>query len=304
MMLREKIGRRSTRARRVIQMKRLLTALGLILAVTCGFVSVADGAVYTGIVSIDSVTARPGQSIGVAVWLRQNNVPLGAMSLPIKFSNPDLMLDSISLKQTVWTSEFEPHVIIDRYRQTAELTVIPSVMSLPLPSVTTVNGVVARLFFTVAADADPAQTTLDSILKDTIIAGDIHVCTRVTISDNVGSVAYLPGFIPGEIDVQAPTAVDDENVNSLLPDVFALDQYYPIPFNPSTIIGFALPTEGHVNLDVFNILGQEVLKLVDNTMPAGKYEIAFDGSTLPSGVYFYRLTHQQGTSTRKMVLLK
>jgi hypothetical protein len=304
MMLRGKIGRRGARARRVIQMKRLITAIGLVLAVMCGIVSTADGADYTGIISIDSVDVRPGQSIGVAVWLRHNNIPISAMALPIQFSNPDLTLDSISLKQTVWTGEFTAYANIDPFDQTAELTVLPSEIVSPLPSVTAVNGVVAWLFFTVAADAAPARTVIDSVFTDTVVAGDIHVYTRVYISDNSGLGVYIPEFIPGEINVQAPTSVDDDGTSGLLPENFALDQNYPNPFNPSTVIGFALPTAGQVTLDVYNILGQEVLRLVDKSMPAGRYEITFDGDNLPSGVYFYRLMHQQGTSTRKMVLLK
>jgi hypothetical protein len=303
-MLRGKTGRREARARRVIDMKRLITAIGLVLTAMCGIVSSVEGADYTGIVSIDSVDARPGQSVAVAVWLRHNNVPISAMSLPIRFANSDLTLDSISLKQTVWTNGFTAYVNIDDYDQTAELIVLPSEIESPLPSATFVNGIVGWLHFTVTSDAAPAQTAIDSVFADTLVAGDIHVFTRIYLSDNSGLGVYLPQFIPGEINVQAPTSIDDDGADGLLPDVFALNQNYPNPFNPSTVIGFALPTAGHVELNVFNILGQEVLKLVDTEMAAGRYEIEFDGDNLPSGVYFYRLTHQEGTSTRKMVLLK
>jgi len=83
-----------------------------------------------------------------------------------------------------------------------------------------------------------------------------------------------------------------------------LEQNYPNPFNPSTVIGFGLPTASQVNLQVFNILGQSVVTLVDRPMDAGWHEVEFDGGELPSGIYFYRLRHENGNLTRKMILVK
>jgi hypothetical protein len=65
-----------------------------------------------------------------------------------------------------------------------------------------------------------------------------------------------------------------------------------------------LPRPSHVELEVFNILGQKVVTLIDKHLPAGSHEIEFNAFDYPSGIYFYRLSHDQGVETRKMTLIK
>ncbi len=89
-----------------------------------------------------------------------------------------------------------------------------------------------------------------------------------------------------------------------LPAQLVLHPAYPNPFNPSTTISFELARASHVSLSVFDITGREVASLLDETRSAGSYEIAFDGTTLPSGVYLYRLQTGEFSQTRKMLLLK
>jgi PKD repeat protein len=94
-----------------------------------------------------------------------------------------------------------------------------------------------------------------------------------------------------------------------LPDEFQLLPNYPNPFNPSTNIGFSLPKAGKAKLVVFNILGREVATVFDAEASAGYNEVTWDGrsdngGTVSSGVYFYRLTTESYTETRKMMLLK
>ncbi len=74
------------------------------------------------------------------------------------------------------------------------------------------------------------------------------------------------------------------------PENFSISNNYPNPFNPSTQISFALPEQSNVKLDVFNIMGQRVATLEQGRMTAGSYEITFDASTLPSGLYIARLS--------------
>lgn len=89
-----------------------------------------------------------------------------------------------------------------------------------------------------------------------------------------------------------------------IPQEYSLSQNYPNPFNPSTKIRFALPTASYVALKVYNVLGQEVASLVNQTLVAGSYEVAFDASRLPSGIYMYKVDAGNFVSTKKMVLVK
>ncbi|MFO7799527.1 MAG: invasin domain 3-containing protein [Rhodohalobacter sp.] len=91
---------------------------------------------------------------------------------------------------------------------------------------------------------------------------------------------------------------------SELPDEIALNQNYPNPFNPSTSIEFALPVEDRVRIDVFDVLGRKVQTLVDQRYQAGYHEINFDGNSLASGVYFYRLITSDKVLNKRMTLIK
>ncbi|MCX6162543.1 MAG: T9SS type A sorting domain-containing protein, partial [Ignavibacteriae bacterium] len=84
----------------------------------------------------------------------------------------------------------------------------------------------------------------------------------------------------------------------------SLSQNYPNPFNPTTNIRYALPRAGEVKLTVFNTLGKEVETLVNEHQSAGTYEVSFDASQYPSGVYFYRLTTDNFSDTKRMLLVK
>ncbi len=88
------------------------------------------------------------------------------------------------------------------------------------------------------------------------------------------------------------------------PKNFSLGQNYPNPFNPSTTINYDVPTLSKVKLSIFNILGQEVRRLVDEEQIPGKYHISFDAAKLPSGVYFYKLAAGKYYGIKKMMLIK
>lgn len=85
---------------------------------------------------------------------------------------------------------------------------------------------------------------------------------------------------------------------------YALYQNYPNPFNPLTKIRYSIPRTEYVRLSVFDILGREVSVLADEYKPAGTYETVFDGISLPSGVYFYRIITDNFTSTKRMLLVR
>ncbi|MEO8445954.1 MAG: YCF48-related protein [bacterium] len=96
-----------------------------------------------------------------------------------------------------------------------------------------------------------------------------------------------------------------QQINELVPENFSLQQNYPNPFNPNTIIGFQLAVKGNVKLIVYDILGNEVIELVDEKKSPGSYETEFIGNNLPSGIYFYKLQIDNNfVDTKRMVLLK
>jgi hypothetical protein len=105
-----------------------------------------------------------------------------------------------------------------------------------------------------------------------------------------------------------PTSINDKS--NELPTEFNLSQNYPNPFNPSTKIKYSIPSsvETHrnaaVQLKVYGILGREVATLVNETKQPGNYEVVFNASNLPTGVYFYKLKAGEFIQTKKMILIK
>ncbi len=102
------------------------------------------------------------------------------------------------------------------------------------------------------------------------------------------------------------------NQSTSIPNQFILEQNFPNPFNPTTTIQFSIPSpsqgEGQrvrlVTLKVYDVLGQEISTLVNEQKSPGNYQVTFDGSELPSGVYFYRLEAGSFSQTKKFVLMK
>ncbi len=88
------------------------------------------------------------------------------------------------------------------------------------------------------------------------------------------------------------------------PKVFALNQNFPNPFNPTTVISYQLPVTGYVSLKVYDMLGRKVATLVNEQKTAGSYLVTFDAHLLPSGVYFYNLQVERFKETKEMVLIK
>ncbi len=112
---------------------------------------------------------------------------------------------------------------------------------------------------------------------------------------------------PYNFTLANPLSVNGDG--SQLPTQFALGQNYPNPFNPTTEIRFDLPSRSHVNLSVYNLLGQRVRQLLDEERRAGSWIVSWNGSddngnAVSSGVYFFKMEAGNFTDTRKMMLLK
>lgn len=99
-----------------------------------------------------------------------------------------------------------------------------------------------------------------------------------------------------------PTSINQ--FSQIIPAHYTLSQNYPNPFNPSTMIRYDLPNDGNISIRVYDLFGKEVGILVSGFKNAGSYTVEFNGSNLSSGVYFYRLTTENYTEARKLILMK
>ena len=100
------------------------------------------------------------------------------------------------------------------------------------------------------------------------------------------------------------TVTSVEHVNSYTPDRFVLEQNYPNPFNPATTISYLLRSRERVKISIFNLLGHQIATLVDEIQNAGSHSIVWNASTVPSGVYFYRIRAGNFIESKKLTLMK
>jgi len=130
------------------------------------------------------------------------------------------------------------------------------------------------------------------------IAQDIVPSNYVDLS----FIGIAPFWILG-LSTEPPVIVSAED-EEFIPVELALEQNYPNPFNPSTSIQYTISNQQFVSLKVYDILGNKVATLVNSEKPAGVYEIEWNASNVPSGVYFYQLKTGSFVQTKKMLLLK
>jgi hypothetical protein len=163
---------------------------------------------------------------------------------------------------------------------------------------------------TIVNAADSATLRID---RSTDIDGQPQTSPRATITGVVGQydnydpyLGYYQLMPRYYSDFSWSDAIEGED---LLPGFYSLAQNYPNPFNPSTNISFSLKQASHVNLSVYNIMGQKVSIILDNDMQAGVHTAEWhgtdsNGKQVTSGIYFYKLESDNFQATKKMVLLK
>ncbi len=146
---------------------------------------------------------------------------------------------------------------------------------------------------------DTSGLAATSFVADSLVDGSPHYW-RVRGANAAGDIG--PWSSPFRFTaIVIPVAAEDAEE---LPERIALHQNYPNPFNPQTRIPFEIDHTAHVRLAVYDLLGREVVRLVDDVRPAGRHEVTFDGTRLPTGVYIYRLEAGAVSRSGRMVLLK
>lgn len=266
----------------------------------------ASVAAYSGIISIDTTEAVPGTRFSVGIYLNNSDEEIGAMILRLKYNSPYVDLDSVSFIGSIVSDEFSKGWLKDPtlppILKTVSVLVLPRADLDHVPKISAPSGLIARAYFRLLSTAGNSVIAIDSVNHFINLGGGIQLPQNIDMSTSLGT-PITPGFRAGAVKVMVSTAAGDD-AESSLPTEFALSQNYPNPFNPSSSIEFALPRASYIKLEVFNVLGERVALLVDGRMPAGVHRVEFDGANRPSGIYFYRLLHDGGSETRKMVLLK
>lgn len=162
-------------------------------------------------------------------------------------------------------------------------------------NVEAVPGERAALSF---AGLDRLPASFSAYLHDPVSGSWIDI-------SRAGTFAFNPVSTTSNITVLVgKTSELSQLATTSRPLSFELENNYPNPFNPTTVIGYQIPRQSHVTLEVYNVLGQRVATLVNGEQSPGAHVVTFNGARFASGVYFYRIIAGNQISTKKMVLLK
>jgi hypothetical protein len=161
-------------------------------------------------------------------------------------------------------------------------------------------GIAYTQFFTAASVTSYTQFTAPITYISSTVPDEAYIEMDIIPS----GTAYHTGTTYKIDDLSFGPATGIEETFSVRPDEFTLSQNFPNPFNPSTTISFSVPSRSFVSLKVFDCLGKEVGTIVSEELSAGNYSRQWNASSLPSGVYYYRLQSGSFTDTKKLVLLR
>jgi hypothetical protein len=229
---------------------------------------------------------------------------VAAMDIPLSFSK-GVTLNSVTFEGTA-VKEFDEKIArIDNEKNQLVIGLIGMVYALkenanlkPAPNG---DNTVAVLHFTLN------DQSLKSLEINPFSNADPKHELMYVYNEWINGVPHVQSLNP---EFQGGTvALESRTPSASLPTEFALSQNVPNPFNPSTVVEYALPKDAQVNLSVYNVLGQHVTTLVDDMQRAGKQTVTWDGtdasgSSVASGVYFYKLRAGDFSDTKKMLLLK
>jgi len=237
--------------------------------------------------------AVPASSDELVVPLEVTNTQnLVAMDIPLGFSE-GAVLDSVDFTDRV--KDFEIQIAnIDNENHQVVIGLI-SMVSREVPDLSAGSGPIAELHF-----------KLDNGVKG------VELQAVELENPNHSLTYYYNDYSSGRPEVQSvhpEFATQYVAKDAAVPTVFALHQNSPNPFNPTTSIKYDMPKAGDVQIAVFNVLGQRVTDLINGYQEAGSHEVVWNGkddagSSVASGIYFYRIKTSEFSDTKKMLLMK
>ncbi len=171
-----------------------------------------------------------------------------------------------------------------------------------------VNNDSTSLYVFKDTDSYSVEPTIAEVPNVYLAEGALSVESVVLTPDGTtstnalnGVTIIMDGIRVGNTWMNAPLPVREKNIT---PISYILEQNFPNPFNPTTTINYQIPTKDFVTLKVYNLLGEEISTLVNEEKSAGVYQAKFDGSNVPSGMYFYKLTSGTFSEVKRMMLVK
>jgi hypothetical protein len=229
---------------------------------------------------------------------------LAAMDLPLTYSK-GVTLTGVTFEGTKVANFDEKIVNIDKESNRVDIGLINMVYAVKeqplLKPAANGNNLVAVLHFTI--DDLNVQTLEIGTYKT-----DAPYHELMFVYNNWDNGVPMVNDLVPTLEENS-ISLANRNPAAALPTSYSLSQNVPNPFNPSTQVNFALPQAGKVNLSIYNVLGQHVATLVDDYMNAGYQTVTWDGTdysghSVASGVYFYKLSAEKFSDTKKMLLLK
>lgn len=281
-------------------MKVSLFIITIILLFFVCLCSVSYGSSDT--LQIESRVVAPGYDYSFPVYGALHQQYSG-FEIPLTFTSYAIVFDSATLDNSVVPSNFTISLWPSEDSSSAIIFIFPfpptNFSSLIQPP----GGKICDVYFHVRWFAPDQTVFVDTAAFDLYDTETDTIIKTYTLSgyDDNGFV-LKPEFVYGTIAIA--TGVDDSGDEGSVPDHFELFQNYPNPFNPRTRIGYMLPYETDVILEIYNLLGEKVIRYEGERRQSGYHEYEFDASGLRSGIYFYRIRAGDFTLTKKMLLLK
>lgn len=282
-------------------MKRTMTGIVLVFfLVPVLLLAAADPGAKDVIKFGEPDRSTPGQVVVPIIIV--NDEPVTAIDIPLKFGNAD---DGITLDKVEFSDgrlgHFDFKVAnIDNKAKTVLIGLVSSGYSMKAPLQPGTDAV-GNLYFTVSDDR-LASFTIDVDASKAPQHTPTLIENRKTLENGREVIDFNPGFEKKTVELSAVGTKP-------LPTAYALRGNYPNPFNPKTLISFALPKTSRVSLEIYNILGQKVRTLLNENMEAGYQSVEWDGTDdggvgVSSGVYLYKLKANEFSRVAKMTFLK